>query len=78
MNKVFLSIGSNKGKRFNYLKKAILEIENIDSTICLRTSPIYETRPMYNTNQDYFLNAVIEIDITRVMWQHSYVLKIGF
>ena len=62
MNKVFLSIGSNKGNRLNCLKKAILEIQNLGSTIYLKTSPVYETKPMYNTNQSYFLNAVVEID----------------
>ena len=62
MHKVFLSIGSNKGKRLNYLKKAILEIENTPSIICIKTSPVYETKPMYNLKQNSFLNIVIEIN----------------
>ena len=62
MHKVFLSIGSNKGKRLNYLKKAILEIGNTPSIIYIKTSPVYETKPMYNLKQKSFLNVVIEIN----------------
>jgi len=62
MHKVFLSIGSNKGKRLNYLKKAILEIENTPSVIYINTSPVYETKAMYNLKQNSFLNIVIEIN----------------
>ena len=62
MNKVFLSLGSNEGKRFNYLKKTILNIKNINSLKYIKSSPIYETRPMYNLEQESFLNMVVEIN----------------
>jgi len=62
MNKVFFSIGSNKGKRLNNLKKAILYIKNINFIDYIIDSPIYETRPMYNLKQGFFLNMVVEIN----------------
>jgi len=62
MNKVFLSLGSNKGKRSNYLKKAILNIKNINSVRYIKASPVYETKPMYNLDQESFLNMVVQIN----------------
>ena len=61
MSKVFLSIGSNKGKRLDYLKKAISSIKCIRSVIYVKSSPIYETKPMYNLDQNSFLNMIAEI-----------------
>jgi len=61
MNKVFLSIGSNQGERLKYLKKAILDIKNINFTTHIKTSPVYETKPMYNLEQELFLNVVVEL-----------------
>ena len=61
MNKVFLSIGANKDSRLDFLKKTILEIKNTGSVSYINTSPVYETKPMYNLNQKFFLNIVVEI-----------------
>ena len=62
MNKVFLSIGSNLGNRLNHLKKTILDIKNINSLTYIKMSPVYETKPMYNLEQELFLNMVVEIN----------------
>ena len=61
MNKVFFSIGSNEGSRLKSLKDTINEIASIDSVEHLDSSFVYETKPMYNLNQSYFLNMVIAI-----------------
>lgn len=61
MDKIFLSIGSNVGQRKTNLSKAVLLIESISRTSITAESSIYETEPMYNTKQAYFLNKVIEI-----------------
>jgi len=54
----FLGLGSNKGDRFSFLKKA-LEFLNEDKDIkLLAVSTIYETRPFGVENQRNFLNAV--------------------
>ena len=61
MNKVFLSLGSNIGSRKNNLAKAIRMLQRLDNTIINSESSIYETTPLYNHNQDYFFNKVIQI-----------------
>ena len=57
----FLSLGSNMGDRLIYLDKANLLIANHPQIDIISQSKVYETSPMENKNQDYFLNQVIEI-----------------
>ena len=64
MYKVFLSIGSNKGWRINNLKRAINYIKKIDNIKYIKESPVYETKPMYNLEQNFFLNLIVEINTT--------------
>ena len=61
MNNVFLSIGSNKGNRLDNIKKSIILINRNSEIQIIDKSKVYETQPMYNINQDYFLNMVILI-----------------
>jgi len=56
---VYFSLGSNNGERLNRLCSACrLLKEDISIT---KASSVYETEPMYDTNQPDFLNAVIEV-----------------
>ena len=57
----FLSLGSNIGDRLIHLDKANLLIDNHPQIDIVSQSRVYETSPMENKNQDYFLNQVIEI-----------------
>ncbi len=57
---VFLSLGSNQGDRIGNLDKSIELIEYKCGKI-LNISSIYETAPWGNTDQDVFLNQVVEI-----------------
>ena len=59
--KKFLSLGSNIGDRIAHLEKANLLINNHPQIKIVCKSRIYETSPMENKDQDYFLNQVIEI-----------------
>ena len=61
MNKVFLSIGSNLGCREQNLSKGILMIKDMQGTIVNLESSIYKTSPLYNPNQQYFFNKVVQI-----------------
>lgn len=61
-NKAYLSLGSNIGKRENFLKKAISEIKKIAKII--QKSKIYETSPVGYKNQGNFLNMAIKIETT--------------
>jgi len=61
MKLVFLSLGSNKGNRFQNLIFAILKISQLSSTKIKKMSSIYETEPYGVQNQNKFLNIVISI-----------------
>ncbi|OGU75966.1 MAG: 2-amino-4-hydroxy-6-hydroxymethyldihydropteridine diphosphokinase [Ignavibacteria bacterium RBG_16_34_14] len=58
-NTAFIALGSNKGDKLDYLRKAINKIkQECEVEIC---SSLYETKPLGNFNQENFLNAVIKI-----------------
>ncbi|HLR72332.1 MAG TPA: 2-amino-4-hydroxy-6-hydroxymethyldihydropteridine diphosphokinase [Pseudogracilibacillus sp.] len=61
MNTAFIGLGSNIEPRKQYLEDAIQKLsENKDITIEKKSS-IYETEPKEYTDQEKFLNMVIEI-----------------
>lgn len=59
-NIVFLSLGTNQGDRLSNLDNSIQHIEHKCGKI-LNISSIYETEAWGNTDQEAFLNQVIEI-----------------
>lgn len=59
---VFLGLGSNIGDRKKNLFRAIEELCRSDKISQLNTSSIYETEPLYNPDQRYFFNMVLEIE----------------
>ena len=60
----FLGLGSNIGNKLQNLKFSILKMKQNKINI-IDISPIYETKPMYNLNQDDFYNQVIKIETDR-------------
>ena len=60
MNEVYLGLGSNKGERLTYLKRAIDELHKVGKVITI--SPVYETEPWGKIGQPPFLNAVIRME----------------
>ena len=58
---IFLSLGSNIGHKLTNLNKALFLISDSTNIKILSKSKIYETSPMENENQNYFLNQIIEI-----------------
>ena len=61
MNNVFLSMGSNMGDKNENLSKAVIMIQNLENTFITLESSIYRTSPLYNSDQSYFLNKVVQI-----------------
>jgi len=59
VNEVYLGLGSNKGERLIYLKRAIDELHKVGKIITV--SPVYETEPWGEIVQPRFLNAVIRM-----------------
>jgi 2-amino-4-hydroxy-6-hydroxymethyldihydropteridine diphosphokinase len=61
MNTVYLLIGGNIGDRLKHLNNAKLLIAEKVGAI-FKASSVYESAPWGNTNQEKFLNQVLEID----------------
>ncbi|KAI8984263.1 Dihydropteroate synthase-like protein [Mycotypha africana] len=57
----YIAFGSNIGDRVNNIKKALSMLEADCSSIILDTSYLYETPPMYYTEQPAFLNGACKI-----------------
>lgn len=62
MSKAYLGIGSNIGNTRENIEKSIELLKNNPSIIVSTISSFYETAPVGYTNQDWFLNIVVEID----------------
>jgi len=60
--RVYLSIGSNMGKRFDNITHALKKLNEIFKTKVKKASNIYETEPVGNKNQPTFLNIAVEIE----------------
>ncbi|GGF35526.1 2-amino-4-hydroxy-6-hydroxymethyldihydropteridine diphosphokinase [Halobacillus andaensis] len=62
MNKAYIALGSNLDEREQYLTEAIEQIDHHDAIDVTRRSNIYETAPVGYTDQNDFLNMVIEVN----------------
>ena len=62
MNNVLLSLGSNVGKRKQNIQNCIYSLNNSKNIKVIGVSSLYESSPMYNLNQENFINCVIEIE----------------
>lgn len=58
MSRAVLSLGSNLGDRFGYLRRAV---EGFGGAV-VAVSPVYETAPWGGVEQPDFLNAVLVVD----------------
>jgi 2-amino-4-hydroxy-6-hydroxymethyldihydropteridine diphosphokinase len=68
MNTAYIALGSNISPRFFYLEQAIEELKAGGEMLITSESAIYETKPVGYTEQDNFLNMVVEV-------QTSYTAK---
>ena len=59
--RAFVAVGSNLGHRCDNIRAAREMIAEIPLTCVSNSSKIYESEPAYETRQDAFANAVIEI-----------------
>jgi len=57
----YIGLGSNLGKRENYIKKAVQSLEKSEGVELLAVSDILETEPLAGSDQPKYLNAVAEI-----------------
>lgn len=62
MNRVFIGVGSNIEPRNHYLERAIHQLKQHEEITVIAKSSIYETAPVGFTEQEDFLNMVIELE----------------
>ncbi len=57
----YLSLGSNVGERKEFLRQAVQQLRNHKQIRVLKESSVYESQPLENTDQPFFLNMVLAI-----------------
>ena len=60
--KAVVALGSNLGDRFDYLQKAVNEINSLKEIEISEISSVYETLPVGGPEQGDYLNAVISLN----------------
>jgi 2-amino-4-hydroxy-6-hydroxymethyldihydropteridine diphosphokinase len=60
--KAVVALGSNLGDRFDYLQKAVNEINSLHEIKISEISSVYETLPVGGPEQGNYLNAVITLN----------------
>lgn len=60
MRRVFVGLGSNRGDRHLFLSEAAKALQVIPGWSLQNVSSLYETEPVGNKNQPFFLNGVAE------------------
>ena len=74
-NIVFIALGSNKGNRINYLRRAVSELTHDSKLKVVASSSVYETKPFGDVNQADFLNAVIKVKTSYLLIEMFDFLK---
>ncbi len=64
MNGIYILLGSNMGNRLEYLREAEKQLILEDIKV-VDESSIYETEPWGKSDQDWFLNVVLQIETSK-------------
>lgn len=62
MTQSYLSLGSNMGDRFEMLRQAVSQLGDHPNINITRISSLYETDPVGYTDQEPFLNMVVQLE----------------
>lgn len=63
--KVYVGMGSNLGNSKQHMVDALKELNELPDTRVTACSSLYSTRPVGPQDQNYFINAVVELETTR-------------
>jgi len=74
-NMAFIGIGSNVGDKIKNCRRAITEISQCKQNRLVAQSSLYRTEPIGYTQQDWFINCVIEIKTSFTACQLLNVLE---
>ena len=61
-HRVYLSVGSNLGDKLDNCRKGLAALTDSGDTALRRVSRFYRTSPVDYMDQDWFVNAAVEID----------------
>jgi len=64
MSIAYIGVGSNIGDRVGYVQQAHMLLADTEEIKVLNSSSLYETEPLGLKNQEWFINAVLEIETT--------------
>lgn len=64
MIKVYIALGSNISPRHQHLKNAVNDLSQLENVEVIASSSVYETEPVGFTDQNDFLNMVVEVNTT--------------
>ena len=59
-HRAYIALGSNVGNRIEMIESAVREMSNRGLPV-IRTSALYETKPMYLEDQEAFINGACEV-----------------
>ncbi|MDD3149305.1 MAG: 2-amino-4-hydroxy-6-hydroxymethyldihydropteridine diphosphokinase [Candidatus Gastranaerophilales bacterium] len=62
MSIAYLCLGSNLGDKIGYIQQSHILLNDIEGIKVLKASSFYETEPYGFKNQEWFVNAVLEIE----------------
>ena len=68
-HRAYLALGSNVGNRIEMIESAVREMSNRGLRV-IRTSALYETKPMYLEDQEAFINGACEVCSTDAIHAH--------
>ena len=74
-NIAFIGIGSNVGDKIRNCKRAIVEITQHEQNSLIAQSSLYKTEPIGYTQQDWFINCVIEIETSLTAYELLHILE---
>jgi 2-amino-4-hydroxy-6-hydroxymethyldihydropteridine diphosphokinase len=74
-NIAFIGIGSNVGDKIINCGQAVAEISQMRQNRLIAQSSLYKTEPLGYTQQDWFINCVIEIETSFAAHELFHVLK---
>lgn len=63
MSKAYVGLGSNIGDRIGYIQQAVKMLGEFDGVEIIKTSSFYETEPYGFKEQNWFVNAVLELEV---------------
>lgn len=58
----YIGVGTNLGNKRDNIKRAITMLDEIKQILVTAVAPVYRTAPVGYTEQDYFLNTVVQVE----------------